>query len=86
MEVRARRPKDREGTLSKLNAAIEVVNLAEKISSITPAKAAFASVGLLLTMVKVCLLLFWNELLQAHTYPGLDGQRAGIRQTRVGLC
>ena len=46
-----------EGIISLLNAAIEAVNLAKEASGITPAKIAFASAGVLLTMIKVCFLL-----------------------------
>jgi len=73
MEAKSQRPKDREGVISLLNATIEALNLAKEISSITPAKAAFGSVSVLLTMVKVRLLLFCNDLLQVHTSPGQDG-------------
>ena len=38
-----------------LNAAIEAMGLAEKISCVTPAKALFATVGVLLIMIKVSL-------------------------------
>lgn len=47
----------RETTISALNAAIEAMNLAKEVSSITPAKAAFGSVSFILAMVKVSLLL-----------------------------
>jgi len=73
MEARSQRPKDREGVISLLNVTIEAMNLAKEISSITPAKAAFGSVSALLTMVKVSLLLFCDDLLQIHTYLGQDG-------------
>jgi len=73
MEAKSQRPKDREGVISLLNVTIEALNLAKEISSVTPAKAAFGSVSTLLTMVKVRLLLFCNDLLQVHTYPGQDG-------------
>ena len=53
MTDKSQRPKEREGTISALNAAIEALNLAKEISSITPAKAAFGSVSVVLTMVKV---------------------------------
>ena len=43
----------RDGALSSLNVAIEAVNLAKDISSITPAKAVFGSVGVILTMIRV---------------------------------
>jgi len=49
--------KRQDNVLSSLDVAIEALNLAEKISSITPAKAAFGSVGALLTMIRVRFLL-----------------------------
>ena len=66
MKAESQRLKEQEGTISALKAAIEAVNLAEKISSIPPARTAFSSVGTLLTIVKVCFLPFCNDLLQAH--------------------
>ena len=48
--------KEKDTTLSALNATIEVLNLAEEISAITPAKAVFGSVSILLAMVRVCFL------------------------------
>ena len=36
-----------------LNVAIETLNLAKEISSVTPAKAVFGSVSVLLTMIRV---------------------------------
>ena len=50
-------PKGRNGVLSSLNVAIEATNLAKEISSITPAKAVFGSVNVLLTMIRVRSLL-----------------------------
>ena len=43
-------------TLSSLNVAIEAMNLAKEIASITPAKAVFGSAGVVLAMIKVCFL------------------------------
>ena len=45
--------KGQDGTISSLNLAIEAMNLAKEISSFTPAKAVFGSVGVLLTMIRV---------------------------------
>ena len=53
MATESQRPKGRENSVSLLNAAIDAMDLAEKISSITPAKAVFATVGILLTIIKV---------------------------------
>ena len=46
----------RDVALSSLNAAIEVMNLAREVSSITPAKAVFGSVSVILTIIKVSFL------------------------------
>ena len=57
MDAKPHRPKEREGVVSTLNAVIEAMNLAKEISSITPAKAVFGSVTVVLTMIKVSFLL-----------------------------
>ena len=67
----SQRPKGRNGVLSSLNAAIDGPNLAKEVSSIAPAKAIFGSVTILLTMIRVSFLLFYDRALQAHTRPGL---------------
>jgi len=48
-----RRPKGRDGALSLLNLAIEAMNIAKEVSSITPAKAVFGSVYVLLAIIRV---------------------------------
>ena len=70
----AQEPKERNGVLSSLDAAIDILNLAKELSSVTPAKAVFGSVSVLLTMIKVCSLLFCGDIFQVYTYPGLDVQ------------
>ena len=52
MATSSQRPGGRDGTLSALNVAIETMDLAE-VSVIAPAKAAFGSVSVILTMIKV---------------------------------
>ena len=49
----SRRQKRQDDALSTLNVVIETMNLAKEISSVTPAKAVFGSVGVLLTMIRV---------------------------------
>ena len=56
------RQKRRISSLSSLNLAIDAVNLAKEVSSITPAKVVFGSVGVLLTMIRVRLLLLYHEI------------------------
>jgi len=43
----------RDNILSSLNVVIETLNLAKEVSSVTPAKAVFGSVSLILTMIRV---------------------------------
>ena len=57
MANKSQQPKEREGAILALNAAIEAVNLAKELSSITPAKAVFGSVSVVLGMIKVGSLL-----------------------------
>ena len=57
MDPKAQQQKTRDNILSMLNAAIETLNLAKEISSITPAKVVFGSVGVILTMIRVGFLL-----------------------------
>ena len=56
MEAKSQNPREQEGIVSALDAAIEAMNLAKEISSITPAKAVFGSVSVILTMIKVSIL------------------------------
>jgi hypothetical protein len=66
MEADSQRPKEQGDTILMLNKAIEASNPA-KVSGFPPAKAVFSSVSGLLTLIRVCFLLSWNDVLQAHT-------------------
>ena len=68
------RPEGRVNVLSSLNAAIGGLSLAKELSSITPARAVFGVVSVLLTMIRVGFLLFCIETLQIYTKPGHNGQ------------
>ena len=67
MKNESQQSKGREGATEELNTAIEATNLAENLSTIAPAKTVFGSVGTLLTVIRVCVMLLRNDLLQAHT-------------------
>ena len=69
MDANSRRSKRRDDgapSLSSLNAAIEAMNLAKEVSSMTPAKAVFGSVSVLLTMIRVGSLLISYDPFWAH--------------------
>ena len=86
MDVNSNRQKRQDNVLSSLDAAIEAVNLAKEVSSPTPAKVVFGTVTILLTMIRVRLLLFYNDEPQVDTCLGLNEQQNGLRRTRAGLC
>ena len=66
MDAKPQQPKEQEGAIAALNAAIDTLNLT-KISNVPPAKAVSDSVNILLTRIRVCLLLFNDDLLQVYT-------------------
>ena len=67
MDTKSEQLKGWDSALSSLNLAIEALNLAKEISSITPAKAVFGSVSVLLAMIRVRALVFGHEMPQVHT-------------------
>jgi len=67
MKAESQRSKGREGAIDSLNAAIKATDLAEKTSCIAPAKIAFGSASIFLTLIRVCLPFFCQDLLQVHT-------------------
>ena len=70
MADKSKQLKGHDGVLSSLDVAINGLNLAKELSSITPAKAVFGSVSILLTMIKVRLLLCHNETSRIHMQSG----------------
>jgi len=58
MEAESQRPKGRDSDVPVLNAAIERLNLAKELSTITPVKAVFGSASVILAMIRVSLLVF----------------------------
>jgi hypothetical protein len=53
MDAKSQQPKERDGTISTLNAAIETLNLAKELVDIAPAKAVFGSVSVILATIRV---------------------------------
>ena len=67
MDANSQQQNRRENALSLLNVATEAVNLAKEVTSATPAKAVFGSVGAILSMIRVCSLLFFGDISGIHT-------------------
>ena len=65
MNPKSKQSKCRDDTLSSLNVVIESLNLAEDLSSITPAKAVFSTVSVILTMIRVGSFLLRGDPLRA---------------------
>ena len=66
MVDKPQRPEGRDGVFSSLDVIIETLNLAKEVSSITPAKAVFGSVAILLAMIRVSSLPSPSEISRAH--------------------
>jgi len=73
MKAESQQPKGREDVIEELNATIKATGLAE-VSSIAPAKIVFGSVVILLKLIRVRFPFFCQDLLQVHTWPGLNGE------------
>jgi len=72
-DPKPKRQKRRDDVLSSLNTVIEGLNLAGNLSSITPAKVAFGTVSVILTMIRVSFPILCGDILQAdQTHEGLD--------------
>jgi len=73
MDPKSKQSNRRDDVLSSLNIVIEGLNLAENLSSITPAKAVFGTVSVILTMIRASLLLLREGSLRAdQMHKGLD--------------
>jgi len=57
MATTPQRTNHRDVALSLLNAAVEALNLAKEVSSVTPAKAVFGTVSVILKVIRVSFLL-----------------------------
>jgi len=74
MATKSQPPKYRDATLSSLNAAVEALNLVKELASVTPAKAVFGTVSIILTMIRVSFPLVCIERLEDETDIGHDDQ------------
>jgi len=74
MATMSQRPNRRDIALSSLNVAVEALNLAKEVSSITPAKAVFGTVSVILKMIRVSFLLPCVERLQNEIHLGHNDQ------------
>ena len=83
MTGKSQQSNGRDGDFSSLNTTIDDLNLAKEASSITPAKAVFGSVAILLTMIRVSFFLFYDETLRAHASWDPVASEAGY--TKLGL-
>jgi len=83
MATKSQRPKGQDGVLSSLNVAIDALNLAKSVSSITPAEAVFDSTSVLLSTIRVGLPSMLVDCWLMYT--GLDDQRSGLRRAGASL-
>ena len=79
-------PKGRESAISALNAVVEALNLAKEVSSIVPAEAVFASVSVILAMIRVSFLPVFVDRLQTEIHPGQDTMVDRADYIELGLA
>jgi len=73
MDSKSEQSNRRNIVLSSLNVIIECLDVAEKVSSITPAKAVFSTVRIILTMIRVSALPRFEDPLRADKiHAGFD--------------
>ena len=75
MDAKSKQSKHRDDVLSSLNVVIEGLCVAERLSSITPAKAVFSTVSAILTMIRVSFLPLRGDPLRVnemHTGPMIN--------------
>ena len=84
MNTKSQRPKRPDAIFSSLNAAIDAMNIAKDVLGMTPAKAAFGTVSVILTMIRVGFLLL---VLVEHQImcTGFYDQRSGLCRPRASL-
>ena len=85
MTSETQQPEGQDGTLSRLNVAIDTLNLTKDVCSIAPAQAAFGAASGLLTMIRVRVLRFCGDLFLKHFHPGHHGQSTRLRQNWAEL-
>ena len=84
MTDKSQQPKGRDRVISTLNMSIESLNLAKEAARVTPVKAAFGSVAILLIMIRVSSFLFCGETSKIHTYQ--DTLANNQDYIELGLC
>jgi hypothetical protein len=82
---KTKRPKLQEvDIISSLNLAIEALDFAKEIASVTPAKAAFGSVSIILGMIRVCFLLV--RVARPHAHVLQDSMVNDLEYVELGLA
>ena len=74
MDPKSQQPKGRDDALSMLNEAIEDLNRAKEVSSITPAKTVFGSTSVLLPAIRVSSLSICRLLANVYRIPWSTGK------------
>ena len=86
MDANSERQNEHDDALLLLNTAIEALNLAKDLSEVLPAKAVFATVSTLLTMIRVRVPLFSNDPLQVQALRNQDSMMNKIDWVELGVA
>ena len=73
MASKPQQTEEQDAALTTLNVAIDSLNHSKELSTVTPAKAIFGSVGVLLATIRVLFAPLCGDELPAHVLLGLRG-------------
>ena len=85
MASQPQRTKRHNNLLPKLDAAINLLSSAKDICGVAPAQIALGSACVLLTAIRVCSLLFFDDELPVDVYSGYRGQQTRLCRSRTVL-
>jgi hypothetical protein len=74
-----------DGVLPKTDTAIQLLTIAKDVCGVAPAQIALGSARVLLAMIRVHSLPFFDEGPQIHVCPGTFGQQTGLYRSWTGL-
>ena len=82
MRPKSQQPKRPDVGVSSLSATIDVLNILKDAVDGTPAKAAFATVSVILTMIRVCIVLIHLDHTQANACRSLHSTKQTLSSSR----
>lgn len=78
MASKSQRPMGRDRILPRLDTTIKLLGAAKDVCGVAPAQIALGSACVLLTVIRVCPFLFFDNELPVHVCSGYYRQQTGF--------